>query len=122
LLLKEIGIPKAQYALPFFVEDASTDLQQQVRSSLRPLHLLLPGYALGKTIEAGLVAQELILRHRARTILIVCPSSIQMQRKEEIREQLGLEFRIVDSELFRDLRRRRGIHVPPGSSCLVPVK
>jgi len=41
-----MGIPTAEYVLPFFVEDASTDLQQQVRSSLRPLHLLLLGHAL----------------------------------------------------------------------------
>ena len=41
----EIGIPTAEYVLPFFVEDASTDLQQKVRSSLRPLHLLLFGHA-----------------------------------------------------------------------------
>jgi ERCC4-related helicase len=27
---------------------------------------------LGKTIEAGLVAQELIIRHRARKIMVVC--------------------------------------------------
>lgn len=41
--------------------------------------LIADDVGLGKTIEAGLVAQELILRHRARTILIVCPSSIQVQ-------------------------------------------
>jgi hypothetical protein len=44
--LTEIEIPTAEYVLPFFVEDASTDLQQQVRSSLCPLHLLLLGHAL----------------------------------------------------------------------------
>src|SRR5439155_15289928 len=68
---------------------------------------------LGKTIEARLVTQELILRHRARAILIVCPSSIQVQWKEEMRDKFGLEFRIVDSNLLADLRRRRGIHVNP---------
>jgi SNF2 family DNA or RNA helicase len=82
--------------------------------SMPPVNLLIADdVGLGKTIEAGLVAQELILRHRARSILIVCPSSIQVQWKEEMRDKFGLEFRVVDSALFADLRRRRGIHVNP---------
>jgi len=75
--------------------------------------LVADDVGLGKTIEAGLVMQELMLRHRARSILIVCPSSIQVQWKEEMRDKFGLDFRIVDSQLFSDLRRRRGIHVNP---------
>ena len=75
--------------------------------------LIADDVGLGKTIEAGLVAQELILRHRARTILIICPSSIQVQWKEEMRDKFGLEFRIVDRELLGELRRKRGIHVNP---------
>lgn len=77
--------------------------------------LIADDVGLGKTIEAGLVAQELILRHRARTILIICPSSIQVQWKEEMRDKFGLEFRIVDRSLLGDLRRKRGIHVNPWS-------
>jgi SNF2 family DNA or RNA helicase len=45
--------------------------------------------------------------------LIVCPSSIQVQWKEEMRDKFGIDFRIVDSELLRELGRRRGIHVNP---------
>ena len=75
--------------------------------------LVADDVGLGKTIEAGLVAQELILRHRARSILIVCPSSIQIQWRNQMRDKFGLEFRIVDSEQMRDLRRRRGLHVNP---------
>jgi superfamily II DNA or RNA helicase len=75
--------------------------------------LVADDVGLGKTIEAGLVMQELMLRHRARSILIVCPSSIQVQWKEEMRDKFGLDFRIVDSQLLSDLRRRRGIHVNP---------
>jgi len=32
------------------------------------------------------------------------------------RRKFGLDFRIVDSDLLADLRRRRGIHVNPESS------
>ncbi|MFM7166552.1 MAG: DISARM system SNF2-like helicase DrmD, partial [Planctomycetaceae bacterium] len=77
--------------------------------------LIADDVGLGKTIEAGMVALELMLRHRARRILIVCPSSLQIQWKEQMRDKFGLDFRIVDSSLMRELRRRRGIHVNPWS-------
>ncbi|MDP9438296.1 MAG: DEAD/DEAH box helicase, partial [Actinomycetota bacterium] len=75
--------------------------------------LVADDVGLGKTIESGLVAQELILRHRARTVLVVCPASIQIQWRDQMREKFGLEFRIVDSSLMKDLRRSRGLHVNP---------
>src|SRR6185437_2251340 len=75
--------------------------------------LVADDVGLGKTIETGLVIQELLLRHRARTVLVVCPASIQIQWRDQLGDKFGLEFRIVDSELFRELRRRRGLHVNP---------
>lgn len=75
--------------------------------------LLADDVGLGKTIEAGLVTQELILRHRVRTVLIVCPAGLQIQWQEEMRDKFGLEFRIVDSTNLSLLRRQRGIHVNP---------
>ncbi|MGF7181467.1 DISARM system SNF2-like helicase DrmD [Tunturiibacter psychrotolerans] len=77
--------------------------------------LIADDVGLGKTIEAGLVVQELILRHRVRSVLIICPSSLQLQWKEEMRDKFGLEFRIIDSESISQLRRKRGIHVNPWS-------
>ena len=95
------------------VEDYQLDPVVRALSMPRVNLLIADDVGLGKTIEAGLVMQELILRHRTRTILIVCPSSIQVQWKEEMRDKFGLDFRIVDSSLLADLRRRRGIHVNP---------
>lgn len=77
--------------------------------------LIADDVGLGKTIEAGLVVQEMILRHRVRSVLIICPSSLQVQWKEEMRDKFGLEFRIIDSETISQLRRNRGIHVNPWS-------
>jgi SNF2 family DNA or RNA helicase len=77
--------------------------------------LIADDVGLGKTIEAGLVVQEMILRHRVRTVLIVCPSSLQLQWQEEMRDKFGLEFRMIDSEAISNLRRKRGIHVNPWS-------
>jgi SNF2 family DNA or RNA helicase len=75
--------------------------------------LIADDVGLGKTIEAGLVAQELILRYRARRILIVTPADLQLQWRDEMRDKFGLEFRVVDRGLVRRLRRERGIHVNP---------
>jgi superfamily II DNA or RNA helicase len=75
--------------------------------------LIADDVGLGKTIEAGLVAQELIIRHRARRILIVCPAALQVQWHDQMRDKFGLEFRIVDSKMLHDLRRERGLHVNP---------
>src|SRR5260221_628005 len=75
--------------------------------------LIADDVGLGQTIEAGLVAQELIIRHRARRILIICPAALQVQWQDQMRDKLGLEFRVVDSEMMRMLRRERGLHVNP---------
>ena len=53
------------------------------------------------------------MRHRAQTVLIVCPSALQIQWQEEMCDKFGLEFRIIDSEALGRLRRQRGIHVNP---------
>lgn len=78
--------------------------------------LIADDTGLGKTIETGLVVQEMLLRHRARTVMVVCPASLQVKWQTEMREKFGLEFRIVDTEHVRDLRRKRGIHANPWTS------
>ena len=75
--------------------------------------LIADDVGFGKTIESGLVIQELILRHRARSVLIVCPASLQYHWQSQMREKFGLDFVIVDSATMKALRRRRGLHVNP---------
>lgn len=97
------------------VDDYQLDPVVRALSMPRVNLLIADDVGLGKTVETGLVAQELILRHRVRTVLVVCPSSLQVQWRDEMRDKFGLDFRIVDTELMRDLRRRRGLHVNPWS-------
>lgn len=97
------------------IEDYQLDPVVRAIQMPRVNLLVADDVGLGKTIEAGLVALELIIRHRARKILVVCPSSLQIQWRDQMRDKFGLDFRIVDSNLMRDLRRRRGIHVNPWS-------
>lgn len=78
--------------------------------------LIADDVGLGKTIEAGLVIQELLIRHRARSVLVVCPASLQVKWQTEMHEKFGLEFRIVDTDYIKRLRRERGIHANPWTS------
>lgn len=75
--------------------------------------LLADDVGLGKTVEAGMVVQELLLRHRARTAAIVCPPSLCLKWQDEMREKFGLEFVIVNSETISDSRRKYGLGANP---------
>lgn len=75
--------------------------------------LLADDVGLGKTIEAGMVIQELLLRHRARTVVIVCPPSLSLKWQDEMREKFGLDFVIVNSELMAQVRRTHGLNANP---------
>lgn len=78
--------------------------------------LIADDVGLGKTIEAGLIIQELLLRHRARTVLVVCPASLQVKWRDEMQQKFGLEFKIVDTTYIKELRRERGIYANPWTS------
>ncbi len=75
--------------------------------------LLADDVGLGKTIEAGLVVQELFLRHRARTAIIVCPAGLSLKWQDEMIEKFGLDFTIINSETMREVRRSHGLHSNP---------
>jgi SNF2 family DNA or RNA helicase len=95
------------------IEDYQLDPVVRAIQMPRVNLLVADDVGLGKTIEAGMVALELILRHRTRKVLIVCPASLQVQWQEQMRDKFGLDFRIVNSSLMGVLRRSRGIHVNP---------
>lgn len=63
---------------------------------------------LGKTIEAGLVASELLLRKRIDTVIVACPPSMVYQWRDELESKFGLDFRILDRAYVRQMREQRG--------------
>ena len=109
----DINMLQSPFRSGISIEDYQLDPVVRALSMPRVNLLIADDVGLGKTIGTGLVAQELLLRHRARTILIACPSSIQIQWREQMHDKFGLEFRIIDSALMRELRRKRGLHVNP---------
>jgi superfamily II DNA or RNA helicase len=75
--------------------------------------LVADDVGLGKTIEAGLIAQELILRHQADTVMVICPPNLCAQWQREMGEKFGLRFEIIDSDAVKRIRRERGPTVNP---------
>src|SRR5690606_22453116 len=71
---------------------------------------------LGKTIEAGLVLQELLLRQRVEFVLIVCPASVALQWRGEMQRRFGLSFELMNRAFVARCRQERGFQVNPWST------
>jgi superfamily II DNA or RNA helicase len=92
----------------------------------RPRLLLADGVGLGKTIQAGLIATELIARRRAHRILVVSPAGpLLMQWEHELRQRFGLRFMpVTDAATLQRERRRIELGGNPFDSialCLVSL-
>jgi len=110
------GFLQAPFRSGVSIEDFQLDPLVRAIDMARVNLLIADDVGLGKTIEAGLVVQEMLLRHRARTVLIICPASLQEKWRTEMLEKFGLDFRIVDTSYIKQLRRERGIHANPWTS------
>ena len=68
---------------------------------------------LGKTIEAGLIARELLLRKKVQDIVVACPPSMLFQWQDELEIRFGMVFQILDKDYIARVRRERGYGVNP---------
>lgn len=75
--------------------------------------LIADDVGLGKTVEAGLIARELLLRRRIDFIVIAAPPAMTVQWKDELETKFGLSFEIIDLERIGEMRRLRGFSVNP---------
>ena len=71
---------------------------------------------LGKTIEAGLILRELILRQKLQRVLVIAPPSVVLQWKGEMETRFGLEFKVMDRKYISNMRRERGWGINPWST------
>lgn len=78
--------------------------------------LIADDVGLGKTIEAGLIMSELLLRRRIRRVLIITPAALRVQWKEEMWEKFSLEFEVVDRTSTMRMRRQLGMDANPWRS------
>jgi SNF2 family DNA or RNA helicase len=68
---------------------------------------------LGKTIEAGLIVRELLLRQKIRRIVVVAPPSVVLQWQDELENRFGLTFVVFDRQYVLRKREERGYGVNP---------
>lgn len=75
--------------------------------------LIADDVGLGKTIEAGLILRELIVRRRLRRVLILCPASLRRQWRDEMAAKFSMSFDIVDRAETYNLRKQLGMDANP---------
>src|SRR5271168_3971966 len=68
---------------------------------------------LGKTIEAGLILRELLMRQKVRSVVVACPPSVILQWKDELENRFGLTFVVFDRDYVLSRRQERGYGVNP---------
>ena len=75
--------------------------------------LIADDVGIGKTIEAGLILSELLIRRRIRRVLILTPASLRLQWRDEMWDKFSLAFDLVDRAETNALRRRLGMDANP---------
>jgi len=79
---------------------------ETVKKVLRYFHgrvLLCDEVGLGKTIEAGMLIKEYVLRGMVKNILILTPASLVSQWRDEMEAKFGIRFMTTDDiEFMRD--------------------
>lgn len=67
--------------------------------------LIADDVGIGKTIEAGLVASELLAQGQAKGLAVLCPPSLAEQWQAELREKFALEAELVLASTVTRLER-----------------
>ncbi len=75
--------------------------------------LIADDVGLGKTIEAGLILRELMLRRRVDRVVIAAPPAMLHQWRQEMQRRFGLDFEVLDRTFLRRIRKERGFSVNP---------
>src|SRR5208282_2831923 len=79
-----------------------TETVRKVLKQYRGRVLLADEVGLGKTIEAGMVLKEYVLRGMAERSLVLTPASLVGQWREELETKFGLPFATTYDPLLRD--------------------
>jgi SNF2 family DNA or RNA helicase len=99
---RRFPFPKSLYAvedaLRFFIKDRPEATVLDFLRLPRVNLLIADDVGLGKTVEAGLVTRELLLRRRIDFIVITAPPAMTIQWRDELESKLGLSFDIIDRE------------------------
>ena len=75
--------------------------------------LIADDVGLGKTVEAGLVLREMLLRRRVDYVVVSAPAAMTGQWQDELTQKFGLNFTIIDREYLAAIRRSQGFSANP---------
>jgi SNF2 family DNA or RNA helicase len=104
-----LSLDAIQY-IPF---DYQVRAARTVLRRFRGRGLLSDEVGLGKTIEAGLVLKEYLLRGMAQRVLILTPPGLVEQWREELATKFGLTDFVTNSDnIFRNQGRAAWTHFP----------
>lgn len=89
------------------------DVARRVVTAPQARWLIADDVGLGKTIEVGLILHALTQRNRCRRVLVICPSSLTQQWKDEMRGRFGRYFEIYgrdfSPEYVEEMRLRENV-------------
>jgi SNF2 family DNA or RNA helicase len=75
--------------------------------------LIADDVGLGKTVEAGLVLREMLLRRRVDYVVVSSPAAMTVQWQDELAQKFGLSFTIIDRDYLAAVRRNYGFSANP---------
>jgi SNF2 family DNA or RNA helicase len=120
---RSAALPHSPIASPFFgavqVEDFQLVPLLKALRMPRISLLLADDVGLGKTIEAGLILTELLLRRRIRRVLILCPAALRKQWQQEMKAKFSLTFDVIDRAELTPCKSASDSMPTPGG--LIPV-
>lgn len=77
-----------------------------------PRMLIADDVGLGKTVEAGLILNELISRNMGERVLVVAPASLTTQWQNELKDKFDLHFDIYNYDNINEVRQ----NIPSGAN------
>jgi superfamily II DNA or RNA helicase len=68
--------------------------------------LIADDVGIGKTVEAGLIARELLDRGHIQRLVVLCPPHLCEQWQRELQQKFGIEAKVVRSSTISSLERQ----------------
>ena len=99
-------------------------IAQSVANRFAPRVLLADEVGLGKTIEAGLIIHQQLIKNRAKRVLIIVPESLTHQWLVEMLRRFNLHFSIYDEEQCLGIEESAKFKTPFENSqlALIPLQ
>ena len=90
---------------------------EQVLREKAPAAILADEVGLGKTIEAGIIYKELVLRGLVRSALILAPKALLSQWQAEMLEHFDEDFVLTDEKRFQNFSAQEQLSARCRNSC-----